>query len=101
MSGGSFQYVYLDVGDAAAIFAKLKQVKLIEEWLRAYEKHDAADEVLLYLKEMETHCRRIETIGRRLAPLLQAVEWTQSSDSNISSVDAAWLELQGLQDATD
>lgn len=101
MSGGSFEYVYLAVENAAEIFAKLKQVRLIEEWLRAHERHDAADEVLLYLKEMETHRRRIETIGRRLSPLFMAVEWTQSCDWNIDSVDEAWLKLQGLQDATD
>lgn len=96
MSGGSFNYVCHDVTDASQIFSKLYEVQRVEEWLRDNQKHDAADEVLLYLREMQTHERRVEAIGRRIENLLHAVEWTASGDTNIESVDIAWAKLMGL-----
>lgn len=97
MSGGSFEYVYQYVDDADEVFGKLHQVQSIEEWLRTYQKHDAADEVLLYLKEMETHRRRIEIIGRRISGLLKSVEWVASADSGIEDVDQAYWKLMGIE----
>lgn len=96
MSGGSFNYVCFSSEDATEIFGKMDDVRGIEEWLRANERHDAADEILLYIKEMETHRRRIEAIGKRLSGLMQSVEWTASSDTGIESVDLEWSKLSGL-----
>lgn len=97
MSGGSFNYVYMDAESASSIFGKLDEIRGIEEYLRREGKHDAANEVLLYLKEMETHQRRIETIGKRIAGILEATEWVASGDSNLGRIDSAYWELMGLQ----
>lgn len=96
MSGGSFNYVYIDAENAASIFSKMDEVSGMEAWLRSMDKHDAADEMLLYLREMETHRRRIEAIGKRISPLMQAVEWTASGDSSIAEVDKAYWGLMGI-----
>lgn len=97
MSGGSYNYVYLDAESASSIFSKIDEVAGIESYLRGMGMHDAADEVLLYLKEMDTHRRRIETIGKRIAGVLQAAEWTASGDWGKDSIDVAYWELMGLQ----
>lgn len=94
MSGGSFNYAYLTVDDSSEMFTKLDEVCSIEEWLRANGHHLAADEVLIYIKEMETHQRRLEVIGRRIAPLLRAVEWEASGDG--ADIEAEYWALMGL-----
>ena len=97
MSGGSFNYVFLDAESVASIFAKIHEVESMENYLRSIGKHDAANEILLYLREMETHARRIETIGKRMSNLMQAAEWTASSDWGPEAIDKAYWELMGIQ----
>lgn len=96
MSGGSFDYVCFKVVDSQVLSA-LDDVRRIEEYLRTYGKHDAADEVLKYIKEVETHQRRLEVIGERIAPLLKAVEWAASGDRGLDSVDREYFELMGMK----
>lgn len=96
MSGGSFDYVCFKVVDSQVLSA-LEDVRAIENYLRTYGKHDAADEVLRYIKEVETHQRRLEVIGERIAPLLKAVEWAASGDSGIDDVDAEYFKLMGIE----
>jgi hypothetical protein len=97
MSGGSFNYAYLDAESASSIFSKLDEIRGIEDYLRGVGKHEAANEVLLYIREMETHQRRIETIGKRIAGILEATEWVASGDSDLGRIDNAYWELMGLQ----
>lgn len=70
----------------------------MEQYLREIEKHDAADELLLYIKELETHRRRINKIGERIEPLVHAAEWTASGDTDESAIDKAYRNLMGLGD---
>ena len=97
MSGGSFDYVYQYVTYADEAFRRLHLIRDIEQWLRAHDRQDAADEVLTYLKEMETHQRRVEVAGNRLAGLLKAAEWVASADSGIEDVDKAYWKLMGME----
>jgi hypothetical protein len=71
-------------------------VRGIEEFLRRVGGHEAADEVLQFIKEVETHQRRLEVIGTRIAPLLKAAEWYASGDSGISGVNAEYFKLMGM-----
>lgn len=96
MSGGSFNYACFKVGESD-VFQGLGDVRDIENYLRAYGKHDAADEVLKFINEVETHQRRLAVIGERIAPLLKSVEWTASGDSGMESVDAAYFALMGMK----
>lgn len=94
MSGGFFNYAYLTVTDNVDMFSKLGEVRDIENWLRTCDMQDEADEVLLYIKEMETHQRRLMVIGQRIAGLLEAVEWQASGDG--ADIHAEYLKLMGL-----
>lgn len=94
MSGGSFNYACFKVEDSG-IFGALSDVRDIEAYLRAQGKHDAADEVLLFIKEVETHQRRLAVIGGRIAPVLKAAEWAASGDSGLDGVDDAYQALMG------
>lgn len=96
MSGGSFDYVHFKVIDSQVLSA-LPDIRAAEEALRTYGKHDAADEVLRYIREVETHQRRLEVIGERIAPLLKAIEWTVSGDTGISYVDKEYFKLMGME----
>lgn len=95
MSGGSFNYACFKVEDGE-VFQAMDDVRGIEEYLRAHGKHDPADEVLKYIKEVETHQRRLEVIGKRIAPLLKAVEWTASGDTGMDLVYAEYFKLMGM-----
>lgn len=97
MSGGSFNYACFKVSDSSEIFQALGDVRDIEAYLRAHGKHDAADEVLHFIGELETHQRRLNVIGDRIAPLLKAVEWTASGDSGMDYVDAEYFKLMGIE----
>ncbi len=94
MSGGSFNYACFKVEDSE-IFSALSDVRDIENYLRAFQKHDAADEVLFFIKEVETHQRRLAVIGKRISELLRAAEWVASGDSNLTAVDSAYQLLFG------
>lgn len=96
MSGGSFDYAYFKVTDSQ-VFNALNDVRAIESYLRSREKHDAADEVLRFLNEVETHQRRLAVIGERIAPLLKAVEWTASGDSGMDYVNTEYFKLMGIE----
>jgi hypothetical protein len=98
MSGGSFNNVYSKADDSDILTA-LPDLRELENYLRGIGKHDAADEVLLFIREIETHMRRIAVMGRRIKPLLKAAEYYASSDWGISSIDEAYRNLMGL-DAT-
>ena len=95
MSGGSFNYACFKVA-GSEIFQAMEDVRGIEDYLRRYEKHDAADEVLRFIKEVETHQRRLAVIGERIAPILKATEWAASGDSGIDAVDTAYFNLMGM-----
>lgn len=95
MSGGSFGYVCFKV-EGSEILTATNDVRAVENYLRAYGKHDAADEVLRFLNEVETHQRRLAIIGERIAPLLKAAEWTASGDSGLDSIDAEYFKLMGI-----
>lgn len=95
MSGGSFNYACFKVEDSE-IFRALADVRDIESYLRAHGRHDAADEVLRFLNEAETHQRRLAVIGQRIAPLLQAAEWTCSGDSGLEYIDQEYFKLMGI-----
>lgn len=96
MSGGSFNYACFKVEDSY-VFQGMEDVRNIESYLRALEKHDAADEVLLFIKEVETHQRRLAKIGQRIAPLLKAAEWHCSGDWSENSIVEAFLRLMGIE----
>lgn len=96
MSGGSFNYACFKVEDSD-VFNALSDVRNIESYLRSIGKHDAADEVLRFLNEVETHQRRLVIIGQRIAPLLQAAEWTCSGNSGADYIDAEYFKLMGIE----
>lgn len=96
MSGGSFNYACFKVEDSG-IFAALQDVRDIEAYLRAYSKHDAADEVLLFIKEVETHQRRLSILGARISGILKATEWAASGDSGLDEIDREYFELMGMK----
>lgn len=95
MSGGSFNYACFKV-EENEVFSALPDLRDLETYLRTMGKHDAADEVLLYIREVETHQRRLAILGKRIAPLLKSVEWMASGDSGPDGVDYAYRELMGL-----
>lgn len=95
MSGGSFNYVYSKVDDNH-VFDAVSDLRDLENYLRRIDQHDAADEVLFYLAELETHQRRLMVLGRRIAPLLKATEWVCSSDWSLSAINDAYRDLMGL-----
>jgi hypothetical protein len=96
MSGGSFNYACFKVEDSE-IFKALEDVRGIEVYLRTYGQHDAADEVLRFINEVETHQRRLAVIGERIAPLLKAVEWCASGDSGMDGVEREYFALMGMK----
>lgn len=95
MSGGSFNYAYCKAGDPDVFYA-VGDIQDIEKYLRGLGKHDAADEVLRFLNEIETHQRRLEVIGERILPLLRAAEWTCSGDSGPEYIDREYFKLMGI-----
>lgn len=95
MSGGSFNYACFKVEDSE-IFQAMDDIRGIESYLRAHGKHDAADEVLRFINEVETHQRRLAVIGARISPLLEAAEWTASGDTGMDYVDAEYFKLMGM-----
>lgn len=97
MSGGSFDYVCFKVEENQVLSA-LPDLRDLETYLRAIEKHAAADEVLIFIKEVETHQRRLAVIGARISPLLKATEWCASGDSGKDGIDYAYRDLMGLND---
>lgn len=99
MSGGSFNYAYLHVDDSD-VLAHISDYREAEQWLRAYQKHDAADEVLAFILDCETAQRRLCVRGKRVADLLWAAEWTASGDTNMGAVDLAMNKLVGIPDET-
>lgn len=96
MSGGSFNYACFKVEDNQ-VFDAISDIRAIENYLRRIDQHDAADEVLLYLAELETHQRRLAVLGRRIAPLLQAAEWVCSSDWSLNTINDEYRKLMGLE----
>lgn len=96
MSGGSFNYACFKVEDSE-IFQAMNDVRDIENYLRKYGKHDAADEILRFINEVETHQRRLAVMGERIAPLLKATEWWVSGDRSESSVDQEYFNLMGMK----
>jgi hypothetical protein len=94
MSGGRFNYATFKVEDSE-IFSALDDVRDLENYLRSIDKHDAADEVLIFIKEVETHKRRLAVIGHRIADLLYATEWQASGDCGLDSIDKAYKKLMG------
>lgn len=96
MSGGSFNYVCFKV-EGSEILTVTDDVRAVENFLRVYGKHDAADEVLRFLNEVETHQRRLAVIGERISPLLKAAEWTASGDSSPEAIDAEYFKLMGIE----
>ena len=94
MSGGSFDYVCFAV-DSGEIFSRIGDLYLVEEYLRENEKHDAADEVLIYIKDLQTHERRFLALGRRMYDILYAAEWWASGDWNEEGFDEEWQEFIG------
>lgn len=101
MSGGRFNYVYTKADDAQEALSGLSDLRDLEAYLREIEEHNAADEVLLYLKELETHRRRIEAIGRRISGILKATEWHGSGDWSKDSITHAYNRLMGLENDAD
>lgn len=95
MSGGSFDYLCF-ADSAGAILSRLDDLRRMEEWLRAYRLHSAADEIYVYLLELETHQRRIEAYTKRMYGLLHAVEWTVSGDTGIEAIHKAYGDLSGI-----
>lgn len=95
MSGGSFNYACYKVDDDE-IFRAMADVRDIESYLRTIGKHDAADEVLVFIKEVETHQRRLAVIGNRISPLLKATEWERSGDWGVEPIDNAYYDLMGM-----
>lgn len=96
MSGGSFNYVCYKVEDEQ-ILTVLSDMRDVEIYLRSIDKHDAADEVLSFIKEVETHQRRLAVIGKRISPLLHAAEWTCSGDTGEDAIDTAYQVLMGIE----
>lgn len=99
MSGGSFNYVCYKVEDDEILLA-LPDLRDLETYLRTINKHDAADEVLIFIREVETHQRRLAVIGTRIKSLLKATEWCASGDSGEDGIDYAYRDLMGLNDPT-
>jgi hypothetical protein len=80
----------------AKFFQAMNDVRGIESYLRTVGAHDAADEVLKFINEVETHQRRLAVIGARIAPLLKATEWWVSCDTSESGVDQEYFKLMGM-----
>ena len=99
MSGGSFDYVCFKVEDNH-VFDAIPNLRDLENYLRRIDQHDAADEVLLYLAELETHQRRLMVLGHRIAPLLKATEWVCSSDWSLNAINDAYRDLMCLNKPT-
>lgn len=99
MSGGSFNYVCFKVEDNH-VFDAIPDLRDLEGFLRRIDQHDAADEVLLYLAELETHQRRLMVLGKRIAPLLKATEWVSSGDRSLSAINESYRDLMGLNNIT-
>lgn len=90
MSGGHFDYACFHAEDSE-VFQYLSQFKAMEQWCRAYQKHDAADEVLSFILTLETAMRRVHTHGKHVSKLLEAIEWAASGDGD--HVDYAHRKL--------
>lgn len=92
MSGGSFDYAYHSAEDCTKILCEHFHETLedIEKYLRAHGKHDAADEVLSYRKDLEMHARHLLKLGNRISLLLQATEWWASCDTSEETFDKQW-----------
>lgn len=97
MSGGSFEYLCFASEDAKEILGKFEQLRDMVNYLRRNDKPDAAAEVELYLLELETHARRIETAGKRMFDVLYATEWAASGDWNNDAIDTAYWKLMGME----
>ena len=90
MSGGSFDYLYLDLEDTEKILDTPQRLREMEEYLRERKKHEIADEILRFRLDVETHVRRLMIMGRRLRHVVHAVEWWASSDWGEDQVDSVW-----------
>lgn len=96
MSGGSFNYACFS-DTAQEIFRSLDDFRNMEKYLRSEGQHSAADEVLLFVKELETHERRLMKEVQRLHELFYASEWAASGDYSIDAVDKAYWKLMGME----
>lgn len=92
MSGGSFNYVCFKM-ESEEIFSALPDLRNMEEYLRARQKHDAADEVLKFILALETARRRLDVMSKRIQDILYAAEWWASGDWNEDGLDKAMEEL--------
>jgi len=90
MSGGFFDYLYLDVEANDKILAAPPRLQEMEEYLRARHKHEIADEVLQFRLNIETHARRLQGMAVRMRDVLHAVEWWASCDWGEDQVDKVW-----------
>lgn len=90
MSGGSFDYLYLDLEDPEKILGTPHCLREMEEYLRGRGKHEIADEILRFRLDVEAHARRLMTMGGRLKDVVKAVEWWASGDWGEDQVDNVW-----------
>lgn len=103
MSGGSFNYAYLLAQEAAESFAPLWQgeYERMEDYLRTLSMNDAADEIHRYATWLELMKAQIEAEGKRMADLLQSVEWECSGDWSQKSITNAMEALSPRADIVD
>lgn len=94
MSGGSFDYVGFKIQERD-FFNALYDLKRIERWLREQTKHDAADEILKLILEIETAERRLKVIGDRIYEILHSAEWWCSCDIGEDTFDKRVKEVLG------
>ena len=98
MSGGSFNYVCYSI-DSADIFEKICDLKNMEDFLREHQKHDAADEVMKFRLDIETHLRIVKAQGSRLQNILHAAEWWSSNDCGEDTFDKEWNNFLEIKQA--
>lgn len=93
MSGGSFDYVCFKLdSNGTEVISTLPTLADMERRLRAYGKHEAADELLRNMLKIESMKHRLNVIGKHLYNLAHDLEWWQSGDIDSAEFDARFKE---------
>lgn len=93
MSGGSLNYLYLkeDIGELQGAVSDMEEV---ESFMLEKGNADIAMDIRRLIEYIKTATNRIECLAEKLSPIFKAVEWFQSADSGMDSVDNAVNEYR-------
>lgn len=93
MSGGSFDYVYMDMLTADHLYSAADKLRRMREYAEA-----AFPAAVPYIEDMLQFIYRFDTEysekGARISGLLKAIEWEASSDWGEKDVQKALDELK-------